>query len=180
MNYIDALYVLMLVSIYSVLIWMLFRLRAVLAAHDNQVTELSQTVAAIEHENTRLEEYEGQRQVEIDEINGEIIALKAKIEAIEQNISPDKIRGRMRVYLANERRTGADQEYLVHVRNERMAAPTRPKAFADSWAHGRIYVLWASSPEIAQSSAEARFPSSARYTVDRVERSPYGMGSRHG
>ncbi len=177
---VDFLYILMLVFIYGALVLMLFRLRRVLAHHDQQMTEINQTVAVFEQESARMADYEEQRRSEIEVIQQEITDLNAKIAAIEENLSEEKLAARTRLYMASERRTTSDTEFLVKVTNDRMTVATRPAAYAQSWANGRYYVLWATNLDTATASANARFPQSANFAVEHVERSQFGVGDRHG
>lgn len=176
---VDITYAAMLIVVYSALVMVIFRVSRVFTAHDQHLEELRQSIALFEHELQRLQEYEAQRQMEIEAIRIEITNLQGKIGEMEERIGPDKLRARPRIYLANDRRAGNDQEFLVRVSNDRLTAATRPPAYQRSWRTGRTYVLWASSLEAARNNAEGRFPQSAHYSIELVERSPHALGDRH-
>lgn len=174
----DLTYILMLLVTYGAVVAFLFRLSRVFTAHQANIEALRQQILLMEQENLKLEEYEGKRQAEIDTVNREMVELQDKIRALEESIGPDRMRARPRIYLANDRRMPSDQEYLIKVSNDRMLAATRPPAFRASWTAGRTYVLWASSLEAARNNAEGRFPTTAHFLVESVERSPYSLGDR--
>ena len=175
---VDLSYALMLVITYGAVVAVLFRLSRVFTSHQERLEALRQAVMVMEQENLRLEEYQGKRQAEIDAVKQEILELQDKVRSLEESIGPDRMRSRPRIYLANDRRLPADQEYLIKVSNERMMAATRPSLYRASWAASRTYVLWASSLEAARNNAEGRFPIGAHYMIESVERSPFSLGDR--
>ncbi len=174
----DLVYVLLLVVTYGAAVAFMFRLSRVFTGHHERMEGLRQNITVFEQENVRLEEYAGRRQAEIDDVKREIEELEGKIKALEEAIGPDRMKSRPRIYLANDRRSPSDQEYLIKVSNDRMLAATRPEAYRNTWSGGRTYVLWASSLEAARNNADGRFPGGSHYMVESVERSSHSLGDR--
>jgi len=175
----DLIYAGMLIFVYGVLVFAIFRFTRVIAAHDRDLEELDQGITTFETELERLSDYERQRQMEIDAIESEIATLTAKVGDLDKSLGGERLKARTRVYLGSDRRGAQDHEYLIKVLNDRLSAPTRPPVFAGSWVHGRTYVMWAPSAEAARIQAESRFPQSAHFSIIGVEKSPFGLADRH-
>jgi cell division protein FtsB len=176
----DLLYVGMLVFVYGALVFVLFRFTRVMAAHEQNLSGLSENIALLDAETSKMVEFELQRQVEVDGLHQEITRLKTEIAHLEEQMSASALSSRRRIYMTYDRRNPRDAEFLIHVTNERIGTGGRQTAQTMSWASGRTYVIWSPNAELARNAAEGRFPSSAGYALDHVQRSPFNLGDRYG
>lgn len=79
-----------------------------------------------------------------------------------------------RMYILDDRRTGADSGWVVRVSNPDYAQRVNPnlERFAlESWRQGRRFLVWALDDHKARDKVSARYPDHKGFMIESVEKS---------
>ena len=127
------------------------------------VREQSNAIRMLARETLQLRRHTRKLIGEIERMTGDFAALKEKIQDAE---TIDR-----RIYVLDDRRTPADQEFVVSIHHPNYkghVAPTATPALNMAWMNGRRYIVWAVDKDRALDKVNARMSKEQGYVLQSL------------
>ncbi len=132
------------------------RLRAVMREQSIAVRAQARETLALTRQNAKLEK-------QLEEMSNQCAEIKSKISSAEQ---VDR-----RIYVLDDRKTPADQSWVILVMHPNYKLHISPDATAElsmAWSFGRRFVVWAVDKDRAVDKLHARMPKERGFVIKGI------------
>ena len=164
----NFLIVLVIVALAAWLGNVLLSLEAVVGQSRARVRAAKESVSKLESAMRRLQHEEEKVDKEIEELLGDMIALRRKQAEVQQRLSDEQAKRRPRLLILSDRRNPGDKEWLVTVTNSQIGEVDASHPLAQEWVRGREYLVWAETDRDAGERALRRFNARPGYAIKAV------------